>query len=73
MRSSASGGGYIQVTAPTCRAEIRAAGEAYWVRTATCSWEMARSRESGGAVQARKFLMGRRQPAGDAHPAETTA
>jgi len=24
MRSSASGGGYIQVTAPTCRAEIRA-------------------------------------------------
>ena len=35
--------------------------------------EMARSRESGGAVQARKFLVGRRQPAGDAHPAETTA
>jgi len=27
------------------------------------------SRESGGAVQARKFLVGRRQPAGDAHPA----
>jgi len=24
MRSSASGGGHIQVTAPTCRAEIRA-------------------------------------------------
>jgi len=43
-----------------------------YLDAAVCG-EMARSRESGGAVQAREFLVGRRQPASDAHPAETTA